>query len=93
MYFNVCYFNLRLFQVLHDEDELQLHEGEGTPKTSRKKHHYDAATELNAVQWARENKSSKSGKFNVLSAAKKYHVSRGRIYEWIEHEHELKRQV
>ena len=79
--------------MLYDVDELQMHDDEGTPKSSRKRHNYDAATKLDAVQFARENASAKSGIFNVLSAAKKYNVSRGCVYDWIKQENDLKRQV
>jgi transposase-like protein len=76
---------------LREEDECQLHEDEGTPKSSRKRHNYDAEKKLDAVKWARDKKSARSGnEFNVDSAAKKFKVSRSRIYEWMKQENELK---
>ena len=74
------------------EDEVQLHEDEGTPKNNRKRHNYDAATKLEAVKWAREN-ALHGKKFNVKSASKKFDVDRKCIKQWITQEGELKRQV
>uniref|UniRef100_A0A915E668 Uncharacterized protein n=1 Tax=Ditylenchus dipsaci TaxID=166011 RepID=A0A915E668_9BILA len=39
------------------EDELQLHDDEGTAQRNRKRHHYDAATKSEAVNWARYYRS------------------------------------
>uniref|UniRef100_A0A915CXG9 Brinker DNA-binding domain-containing protein n=1 Tax=Ditylenchus dipsaci TaxID=166011 RepID=A0A915CXG9_9BILA len=64
----------RLNMLSGEEDELQLHEDEGTPKSSRKRHHYNAATKLEAFEWARKNKS-------IKSAAKKFCVTWARIQE------------
>uniref|UniRef100_A0A915EC86 HTH CENPB-type domain-containing protein n=1 Tax=Ditylenchus dipsaci TaxID=166011 RepID=A0A915EC86_9BILA len=67
---------------------------EGTPNSNRKRHHYNAAVKLEAINYAREKRSAKSGnKFNVASAAKKYKVTKSRIYEWIGQETKLKQQV
>uniref|UniRef100_A0A915EFE6 Uncharacterized protein n=1 Tax=Ditylenchus dipsaci TaxID=166011 RepID=A0A915EFE6_9BILA len=37
------------------EDELQLHDDEGTAQRNRKRHYYDAATKLEAVNWASQS--------------------------------------
>uniref|UniRef100_A0A915CLR4 Brinker DNA-binding domain-containing protein n=1 Tax=Ditylenchus dipsaci TaxID=166011 RepID=A0A915CLR4_9BILA len=75
------------------EDELQLHDDEGTAQINRKRHHYDAATKLEAVNWARYNRSAKSGNYNVLASSKKYKVDRKRIRQWISQEEQLKQQI
>uniref|UniRef100_A0A915ETI0 Uncharacterized protein n=1 Tax=Ditylenchus dipsaci TaxID=166011 RepID=A0A915ETI0_9BILA len=94
-FYAICVVPSQLHQQVpvSAEDKLQLHDDEGTAQRNRKRHHYDAATKLEAVNWARYNRSAKSGNYNVLASSKKYKVDRKRIRQWISQEEQLKQQM
>lgn len=76
---------------LQDVEELQLHNDEGAVVSRKRRQNYDAATKLEAVNWARKN--SIKGYPNISSAAREFKVDRQRVKEWIKQENELKRLV
>uniref|UniRef100_A0A915DUK7 HTH CENPB-type domain-containing protein n=1 Tax=Ditylenchus dipsaci TaxID=166011 RepID=A0A915DUK7_9BILA len=70
---------------MSDTEQLQLRDGEGRQINIKRYRKNDAATKLEAVDWARKK--------SFYSAAKKFEVDRKRIKEWIQKENELKQQL
>uniref|UniRef100_A0A915EHI1 Uncharacterized protein n=1 Tax=Ditylenchus dipsaci TaxID=166011 RepID=A0A915EHI1_9BILA len=80
-------------KISGEENECQLSLSETTPVEKRKRHNYDAATKLEAIECAQEAKSARSRKYNIKATAKKFRVDRKQVREWITREQNVRQQV
>lgn len=68
-----------------EDEELQLHEDERTPKDKKRKRKIETADKLDAIRLARSS--------SVRNAAKKHGVQPHNVRGWIKNEAELLKQL